>query len=87
MNVEYSKRFVKQYKKLSPKLKVRVRERINIFIQDPFNSKLENHSLHGEYEGFRSINITGDIRLIYELLNDGTARLGLIGTHHELYGS
>lgn len=34
---------------------------------------------------YRSINITGDYRAIYEV-KDGIAYFISVGTHHELYG-
>ncbi len=86
MRITHSKQFKKQYEKLGPKLKARVRERIVLFLESPFNPVLENHPLHGKYSGFRSINITGDIRLIYETIGDDAVHLALLGTHSQLYG-
>lgn len=82
-----SQRFRKQYRKLPKPLQRRVIERLELFLRDPFNPLLENHPLSGKYQGQRSINITGDTRVIYYALNDGNVVLLLVGTHHELYGS
>lgn len=41
-------------------------ERILLFAKNPFHEILRNHSLSGEYNGCRSINITGDYRIIFE---------------------
>jgi len=42
--------------------------------------------LTGQYADLHSINITGDIRALYEKINDSYVIFGFIGTHSELYG-
>ncbi len=86
MQFSWSKRYEKQYRKLPKKIQEKVAARIALFVQDPFDAVLENHALSGERAGQRSISITGDIRIIYELVRPDFALLLLIGTHHELYG-
>jgi addiction module RelE/StbE family toxin len=86
MEVTPSKSFQKQYHKLQPKIRSKVRERITLFTQNPFDSALENHPLTGKYVGCRSINITGDFRLVYQQIEPGIAKLLIVGNHHELYG-
>ena len=72
--------------KLPKNIQARTDIRIRLFITDPFNEILRNHPLSGEYSGCRSINITGDYRIIYEE-NEGIIEFLLIGTHDELYGN
>ena len=80
------RKFKKSYKKLPIKVQLAVKERLRIFAVNPFNEILNNHSLHGTYEGCRSINVTGDFRIIYtEELNSDIILLD-IGTHSQLYG-
>ncbi len=57
-----------------------------MFMADPTNPILNNHPLQGKYEGCRSISITGDIRVVFKMINDDTAYFIDIGTHHRLYG-
>lgn len=59
--------------------------RIDLFTTDPFNAVLNNHPLHGEYEGCRSINVTGDLRIIYEEIGEARYIFHDIGTHGQLY--
>ena len=84
MRVDYHKQFVKQYKKLSSKLKSKFDERLKIFIVNPLAPELNNHPLHGEYLGYRSINITGDLRAVYEIQEESIKFL-FIDTHSNLY--
>lgn len=60
--------------------------RFEVFEEDPFHPLLRNHPLAGEFSDCRSINITGDLRAIYEEIDFETIRFLRIGTHHELYG-
>lgn len=85
MHFIYSSNFRKQYKKLFKKVKKQFNGRINIFMKDEFNAIFDNHKLHGELNGYRSINITGDIRLVYQKLDNDFFLLVAIGSHSELY--
>ena len=60
-------------------------ERIELFTNDPLNEQLRNHALHTPYKGSYSIDISGDYRAIYELIDDKTALFTHIGTHRQLY--
>jgi addiction module RelE/StbE family toxin len=86
MHIIRSSRFKKQYRKLPKNIQARVDSRIRLFLEDPFNEILRNHPLSGEYSDCRSINITGDYRIIYEEDTGGFIKFLLIGTHDELYG-
>lgn len=86
MIILFHKRFGKAYKKSSVKIKGHFRSRLALFAKDPFHPLLNNHALHGNLAGYRSINITGDIRAIYKVIDEGTVEFALIGSHGELYG-
>jgi len=76
--------FVKKFKKLPPKIKVRFAERLDLFIANPTDVTLNNHSVEKVFPDCRSINITGDYRAIFKVEGD-TAIFITIGTHPELY--
>ena len=84
MHIIYHSDFKKQYRKLSTKIRLRFTERLEIFRDDQFSPELNNHGLHGKYVGCRSINVTGDLRAIYEVREDGVRFLE-IDTHSNLY--
>jgi len=59
-------------------------ERLGLLLEDPSHSLLSNHDLNPPWQGHKSINITGDLRLIYR--QEGPYyRLVRVGTHSELY--
>ena len=69
MRILFHRNFKKQYRKMPEKIRQRFKERIEIFGQDPFNPMLHNHSLAGKFQGYRSVDVTGDIRAIDLLYN------------------
>ena len=86
MTIQYLQKFKKQYKKLPPKLQNQFAERLRLFIQDPTAPELRVHPLKGNYSGYWSMNITGDLRALYFKQADTIIIFALIGTHSELYG-
>ncbi len=85
MEILFSNSFRKDYHKLPKKLRNRVDERLVLFSQEPLDISLNNHGLKGKYKGYRSINITGDLRAHYYMLKKGTVLFVKLGTHSELY--
>lgn len=85
MKITYSKQFLKTVRKLSSKVQAQLADRIELFGKDPLNAKLRNHALHTPYKGSCSINITGDYRAIYHLVDKQTALFTHVGTHSQLY--
>lgn len=86
MNILFHRGFRKQYRKCPNKIQTRFKERLAVFDANPFDPLLRNHALAGSLAGYRSIDITGDIRAIYKTLDAHSVEFALIGTHHELYG-
>lgn len=84
MEIIYRKKFKKAFKKQSKKVHDKFFEKIEIFYSDQFHYSLNNHTLHGEFEGVRSFDVTGDIRVHYITI-DNIAILLMIGSHSELY--
>ena len=56
-----------------------------MFEKDPYDPILNNHALNGKYMGYRSIGVTGNIRIIYKFLDKDTVLFSEIGTHSDLY--
>ena len=87
MKIKYHRRFEKQFKKLSPKRKEKTLKTIELFIKNPLNRKLHNHSLTGILRNKRSISVSDDLRIIFEEFNNYTLIIFLnIGTHSRIYG-
>ena len=86
MRVSLHKNFEKRFAKLDHKIKIAFLKRKDLLVADLFHPLLNNHKLGKEWSGCRSINITGDYRAIYILIDENHIEFLTIGTHHELYG-
>lgn len=84
MQIRFSKQFTKSYEKSPDKIKDAFDQRLDLFKNDKFHPLLNNHALTGNYSGYRSINITGDWRVIFTEQDD-VVYFEIIGTHSQLY--
>jgi len=88
MIVEANARFKKAFTKRigsNPQLIRRIEERIDLFRQNPHHPLLRNHALIGSKRGQRAFSVTGDIRIVYYVIDDGRVFLVDIGTHNQVY--
>lgn len=85
MKIEYSKKFIKDFRNCPEFIKEKFKARLEIFIKDKNNPILNNHELLGVLKWYRSLNITGDWRAIFQDLNSEIAYFIAIGTHSKLY--
>lgn len=84
MNIEYHRNFKKALRRQSRKIQQKFFERMHVFTEDQFHYSLNNHALGGAFQGTRSFDVTGDIRVHYEELRDRLVLMN-IGTHAQLY--
>lgn len=85
MIIYLHKEFKRGYKKLTKAQRDKFKERRNAFLYDQFNPILNNHALSGKYRGYRSINVTGDLRVIFK--HEGKDVIFVkIDSHSNLYG-
>jgi addiction module RelE/StbE family toxin len=84
MRVFFHKNFDKDFKKLKASEKAKFTQRLREFRRDEFNPILNNHPLKGKYQGLKSINITGDLRAIYQKRGT-TVFFVAIDIHSNLY--
>lgn len=85
-NIRFSKLFKKQYKKLPKRTQKQFDDRLLLWQKDPDNPLLRRHRLSGQLQNLYSINITGGIRALYEIIDDEVYVYQMIGSHSELYG-
>jgi len=86
MIILFHSSFKKAYHKQTEGVRTRFDARLRIFKADPFHLSLNNHILRGRWRGYRSINITGDIRAVFKQKDDRAIFVD-IDTHHNLYGT
>jgi addiction module RelE/StbE family toxin len=86
MNISLHRNFEKKYVKLRVAEQKRFRESRDLFLRDPFDPVLNNHALSGKYLGYRSINVGGDLRVVYKFLDASSVLFAIIDKHSNLYG-
>jgi addiction module RelE/StbE family toxin len=77
--------FTKDFKKMHLSVRGKFVERRQLFAANPFHPLLHNHALKGKWTGYRSINVTGDYRAIFYVMDTAYVFVR-IGTHPQLYG-
>jgi addiction module RelE/StbE family toxin len=88
MRIDYSNKFLKKFAKVPLPVRKAFQTRLDIFTTNSNHPLLRNHALTGKYEGYRSINVTGDWRAIFEECDDllSPSKYFIdIGTHSQLY--
>lgn len=88
MNIKETKRYIKSYNKIDKVIKIKVFKALEIFINNPFDKKLNNHELKWKLIWIRSINITWDYRLLFRELSNWNYELVElldINNHSNLY--
>lgn len=84
MKIKLHKNFQKRYHKLTQHQKEKFKEKRDLFLKDEFNPILNNHPLKGNYLSYRSINVTGDLRVIYKKFGE-TVVFVTVDSHSNLY--
>lgn len=85
MKILYLPKFARQYKKLPRTIKDLALKKEKIFRQNPFDSRLKTHKLHGELKGFLAFSIDHKYRIIFDFIDENTIRFYSVGDHDIYY--
>lgn len=85
MEIFYTVKFKREYKKLSSDIQTKAEKREVIFRKNPFSSKLKTHKLKGELDDFWSFSIDFSYRIIFELNNDKSVAIFHSVGNHDIY--
>jgi len=85
MQVRYGRNFRKMYRKLPAPLKQKFGERLDLLLEYGEHPLLNIHFLAGDWRGYKSMNVTGDIRAVFEVVSDAEIAFEAIGSHSQLY--
>ena len=78
-------KILRKWRKKHPDLIAKFEERLNIFVQNPFEPTLRTHRLSGELKDLWAMSITYQYRLIFKFLPKNKVLLIDLGTHDEVY--
>jgi len=89
MEVSFSDSFRKVFRKRikSAEIELEFWNRLEIFVNEPFDSKLKTHKLSGKLKGLWSFTIEYDLRVVFFFTNDKPKQAIFVdlGTHDEVY--
>jgi len=88
LKIKFSGKFVKMYDELleeDPELEDLIDKLRKIFVKNPKDTRLRNHSLSGKMVGQFAFSITDDIRIVYKITGKNTVRFLAIGPHEKVY--
>jgi len=85
MRAIFHRPFKKQWQKLKTAEQERFLQRLGIYLKNPHSPLLHDHLLTGKWKNYRSINVGGDLRAIYKVIEKGLIQFVAIGTHDQLY--
>lgn len=81
MKVFYTKKFEREYKKISVEIKKKFELTEKFFRKNPFDKKLKTHKLRGELSDFWSYSIDFKNRVIFEMIKEDEIIFHSIGSH------
>lgn len=81
MKIFYTKKFEREYKKISKDLKLKTESREKLFRKNIFDKTLKTHKLSGELDGFWSFSVDFKNRVIFEIIDSETVFFHSIGDH------
>lgn len=84
MQIIYHKRFKKALQKQDSYIQEKFSQALLTFMKNPRDRSIRNHVLRGNMKRYRSFDVTGDVRVHYQVSN-GCFVLLDIGKHSELY--
>jgi addiction module RelE/StbE family toxin len=81
MQIIYSSKFEREYRKLSPELKSVAKKKEKIFRKNPFSPVLETHKLHGKLHPNWAFSISHSYRIIFEFASEEIIHFHSVGNH------
>ncbi len=84
MQISYSPRFKKRFKKLPKEIQLLTIKKEELFLSNLFHSSLNTHKLTGELEGLWAFSINHRYRVIFEFIDKDNIWFHTVGGH-EVY--
>jgi mRNA interferase YafQ len=81
MQIIYSPKFSRLYKKLPTEIKHSIEKKELLFRKDPFTSSLKTHKLTGPLEGLYAFSVDYSYRVLFEFADNDTVYFHAVGDH------
>lgn len=81
----FEKQWLKYLKKLTAKQKDQLKERLSIFKENAFDSRLKTHHLKGNLKDYYAFSVSYSDRIVFRVLDDEEILFIEIGSHDICY--
>ena len=81
IEIKLKKKFRKNVLKLNTKLRNKIRQRLQVFVENPHAKELRRHKLRGKFDGHENLDVTGDLRIIIRPQTNEIIDVVDIGNH------
>jgi len=88
MEIAFSPTFERNFRKRfksKPQLQEKFWQRVTLFLENPFDSRLKTHKLTGRLKELWSFSVEYDIRVVFYFMTNEKVVFVDIGTHDEVY--
>ncbi len=85
MEIIYSSKFAREYKKLPLFVKIYAEKLENVFRKNPFDPRLKTHKLTGRLNGFWAFSLGYHYRIIFEFDKDKNIVYFHSAGDHDIY--
>ncbi len=85
MEIYYTSRYKRDFRKLPKLIQLRIVEREDWFMVDPFDARLKTHQLHGSLSALHAFSISSSYRIIFEFKESRKVALFLRVGQHDIY--
>jgi addiction module RelE/StbE family toxin len=79
--IDYSFKFLKQFKRLPKEVRMKAVKVEKIFRNNPFDSRLKTHKLHGAMKEYWAFSINYNYRIGFTFVDSDYVRFHAVGTH------
>ncbi len=81
LTVDYTARFIRDYRRLQPDLKSEIVKKIELFKNRENHKVLEVHKLHGKMKDRYSFSVNYRYRIVFRFEDKNTVALLTVGDH------
>ncbi len=81
MEIEYSSKFMRQFKKLPKEVKEHAIVCEKLFRKNPFDPKLKTHKLHGTMKEYWAFSISYNYRIGFTFADTNLVHFHSVGNH------
>ena len=81
MIIRLTSKFRKAYKKMPKMVKIKAEEKEKFFKDNPFDTRLDTHKLHGKYKEYWAFTVVGQYRIMFLFVGGKFVDFINIGPH------